>query len=376
MNVRANLEPFKDLKIEVNFDRTQSSQVQSFFVFNDSINAFREGSRREMGTFSMSYLSWGTAFGGSLENDKSAYFESFKEYRAIISQRVGAEDPRHPELNDSTGYADGYGPTSQYVLLPAFLAAYSGKGADGVSLTPFPTIPMPNWKISYGGLSKIPLLQQIFKSVTLNHSYRSTYNIGSFVSNLNFSDTLVGGKQVPNRKNTVGDYYPELEFANVTITEQFNPLINVDVTFLNSLMAKFEIKRSRNLSLSFSNNQLTELTSQEYIVGAGYRIKEFPISFSRISGGTGKTFKSDVNIKADFSIKNDKTVLRSIDSDLNQVSAGEKVTSMRFSIDYELSKSLTIELFFDKVTRNPFLPSRFRTSDTKGGIRLRFSLAQ
>jgi cell surface protein SprA len=376
MNVRANLEPFKDLKIEVNFDRTQSSQVQSFFVFNDSINAFREGSRREMGTFSMSYLSWGTAFGGSLENDKSAYFESFKEYRAIISQRVGAEDPRHPELNDSTGYADGYGPTSQYVLLPAFLAAYSGKGADGVSLTPFPTIPMPNWKISYGGLSKIPLLQQIFKSVTLNHSYRSTYNIGSFVSNLNFSDTLVGGKQVPNRKNTVGDYYPELEFANVTITEQFNPLINVDVTFLNSLMAKFEIKRSRNLSLSFSNNQLTELTSQEYIVGAGYRIKELPISFSRISGGTGKTFKSDVNIKADFSIKNDKTVLRSIDSDLNQVSAGEKVTSMRFSIDYELSKSLTIELFFDKVTRNPFLPSRFRTSDTKGGIRLRFSLAQ
>lgn len=376
LNARVNLEPFKEFKIEVSIDRTQSRQVQSYFVFDTEVDDFVEDTRREMGTFSMSYITWGTSFGGSLDNEKSEYFENFKQYRTEVANRIAAEDPRNLAINDSTGFPDGYGATSQYVLLPAFLAAYSGQGPQKVSLNPFPSMPMPNWKASYSGLSKIPLLQTIFKSVTLNHSYKSTYNVGSFVTNLNFQDTLVNNQSVPNKRNTVGDFYPKLEFANVTITEQFNPLINVDVVFLNSLLAKFEIKRSRNLSLSFSNNQLTEVTSKEYVIGAGYRFKEVPLSFSRISGGQGKTFKSDVNIKADFSIKNDKTVLRSIVSELDQVSNGEKVTSMRFSIDYELSQSLTMELFFDKITRNPFLPSRFRTSDTKGGIRLRFSLAQ
>lgn len=377
LNIRANLEPFKDFKIEVSVDRTEANNIQSYFVFNDSLNVFKESSRREMGSFSISYITWGTAFGGSLENDQSLYFENLKQYRLDIAKRIEAEDPRALPTNDSTGFPLGYGPSSQYVLLPSFLAAYSGKSPDKVNLNPFPKIPMPYWKVSYSGLSKIPFLQTIFKTVTLNHAYHSTYNIGSYTSNIKFHSAIIDGITVPDSINkNNGDFFPELEFANVTITEQFNPLINLDVTFQNSLLAKFEIKKSRNLSLSFSNNQLTELTSEEYVIGAGYRFKEVPISFARLSGGTGKTFKSDVNIKADFSIKNDRTVLRSIDSDLDQVSAGEKVTTIKFSINYELSKTLTMELFFDKITRNPFLPSRFRTSDTRGGIKLRFSLAQ
>ncbi|MBM3435662.1 MAG: cell surface protein SprA, partial [Bacteroidetes bacterium] len=141
LNARVNLEPFKDFKIELNVDRTQSGQVQSFFVFNSEDDVFKEGSRREMGTFSMSYITWGTAFGGSLENDKSTYFENFKQYRVAVANRIAADDPRGLAVNDSTGYPDGYGPTSQYVLLPAFLAAYSGQGTDQVSLSPFPKIP-------------------------------------------------------------------------------------------------------------------------------------------------------------------------------------------------------------------------------------------
>jgi cell surface protein SprA len=377
LNLRITLEPLKDFKIDVSFDRTQSNQVQSYFVFNDSIDAFVESSRREMGSFTMSYITWGTAFGGDLDNDQSLYFENFKKYRIDVAARIKADDPRDLALNDSTGFPSGYGPSSQYVLMPAFLAAYSGQNPDNISLKTFPDFPLPYWKISYSGLSKIPFLQKIFKSVTLNHSYHSTYSIGSYTSSINFQDTIVDGRSLPNARNiNSGDFYPELEFANVTITEQFNPLINVDVTFLNSLLAKFEINKSRNLSLSFSNNQLTELKSEEYVIGSGFRFKEVPISFSRISGGTGKTFKSDVNVKADFSIKKDITVLRSIDTDLNQVSRGEKVTGINFSIDYDLSKSLSLELFFKKTTNKPFVSSNYRRSETFGGIKLRFSLAQ
>ena len=162
----------------------------------------------------------------------------------------------------------------------------------------------------------------------------------------------------------------------VTITEQFSPLINLDMTLQNSMLAKFEYKKSRNLSLSFANNQLTEVTSDEYVIGLGYRFKEVPLSFGKIGGGKGKTYKSDLNLKGDFSVRNNKTVLRSIDTDLNQISAGQNIMSINVSIDYMFSKSLTLRLFFDKIITNPYLPSQYRNSTTKGGISLRFSLAQ
>jgi cell surface protein SprA len=377
MNLRATLEPFKDFKIELNAERMESHNLQTYYIYDTTLKIFKENSRMEMGTFSSSYITWGTAFGGSLENEESQYFINMKNYRIDIANRIAREDPRDLPVDDSTGYPAGYGPSSQYVMLPSFIAAYSGKSPDNVSLKPFPTVPLPNWRVSYSGLSKIPLLQGIFKSVTLNHAYKSTYNIGSFTSNINYGDTIVNGTAVPNRINrNSGDFYPEFEFNNVTITEQFSPLINFDMQFKNSLLGKLEMKKSRNLSLSFSNNQLTEVTSEEFIIGTGYRFKEVPISFARLSGGSGKTFKSDINAKIDFSLRNNKTVLRNIDSDLNQVSAGQKVTSINFSLDYMLSQSLTLRLFFDKITTNPFLPSQYRNSTTKGGISLRFSLAQ
>jgi len=377
LNVRLSLEPFKDLKIDLTADRTYAKNFQTLYVYDTIAGTFLENSAMHMGSFSMTYITWGTAFGGSLENEKSQYFENMKDYRYDIAHRLANQDPRDIATNDSTGYPEGYGPTSQDVLLPSFIAAYSNKDPNTVSLQPFPTIPLPNWRVSYNGLSKIPFLQSIFKSVTLNHAYNSSYNIGSFVTNINYSDTIVQGIQVSRRKNQYnGDYYSEFEYANVTITEQFSPLINIDMTFQNSLLAKFEMKKSRNLSLSFANNQLTEVSSSEFIIGLGFRFKDVPLNLSGITGGKGKTFKSDLNIKADFSIRNNKTVLRSIDTDTDQISAGQKVTSINASIDYMLSKSLTLRLFFDKITTNPFLPSQYRNSTTKGGISLRFSLAQ
>ena len=140
----------------------------------------------EMGSFSISYITWGTAFGGSLENDKSQYFEDMKNYRIDIANRIAADDPRNLPINDSTGFPQGYGPSSQYVLLPSFIAAYSGKNPDNVSLKPFPSTPLPTGEFHIAACLKFLFLQTIFKTVTLNHSYKSTYNIGSFTSNINY----------------------------------------------------------------------------------------------------------------------------------------------------------------------------------------------
>jgi len=179
-----------------------------------------------------------------------------------------------------------------------------------------------------------------------------------------------------NNYNASGDFYPVYEIGVVTITEQFSPLLNIDMTLQNSLLAKVEYKKSRNLSLAFANNQLTEVNSNEIVIGLGYRFKEVPLTFGSPGGKGQRTMKSDLNLKADFSIRDNKTVLRSIDSDQNQISSGQKVMAINTSIDYMLSQSLTLRFFFDKIINNPYLPSQFRNSTTKGGFSLRFSLAQ
>jgi len=380
MNVKVDLEPFKDFKIKLTADRAYSANVQSFYIFSDTIGDFVENSRMQMGSFNMSYITWGTSFGGSLDNEKSKYFENMKEYRYEVANRLADEYPNGLQINDTTGYPNGYGPGSQYVLLPAFLAAYSGKSANEVSLNPFPKIPMPNWQVSYSGLSRIPFLQNIFKSFTINHTYRSNYSVGSYTSNIRFIGDTIAGTVYPanidQNKNVNGDFYPIYEMGVVSISEQFAPLINFDMTLQNSLLAKFEIKKSRTLTLSFANNQLTEVSSSEFVIGAGYRFKDVPLTFARAGGGGARTIKSDLNLKADFSIRDNKTVLRSIDTDLNQVSQGRNEITIGTSAEYQLSQSLAIRFFFDKVINNPYLPSQYRTSTTEGGFSLRFQLAQ
>ncbi len=376
-NMRATLEPFKDFKVDITIDRTFSNNIQTYYVFDTVSNSFIENSWMQGGSFSMSFFSWRTAFGGELPDDGSEYFNDFLSNRSTVANRVSEEDPRSIPVNDTTGYPEGYGANSQYVLIPSFLAAYGGKSPDAVDLNPFPKIPLPNWRISYNGLSRIPALKKIFKSVTLNHAYRSSYAAGSYNTNINFSGDTINGSVYPvNINPNNGDFYPEVEFGIISITEQFVPLINVDVQLQNSLLAKVEFKKARNLSLSFANNQLTEVRSSEVTVGIGYRFKDLPITFASFSGNSKRTMKSDLNIKLDFSIRENKTVLRNINSNLNQISAGQKVVSINFSSDYMLSQSMTIRFYFDKIINNPFLPSQYRNSTTKGGITLRFSLAQ
>jgi cell surface protein SprA len=173
------------------------------------------------------------------------------------------------------------------------------------------------------------------------------------------------------------DFISEQKIQQVSIIEQFSPLITFDMTWLNSLMSKFEIKKSRNLSMSFVNNQLTEVTSNEYVVGLGYRFKDVKFVVKNMGGGGSRqNVKSDLNVRADFSVRNNKTILRRIDEDINQVSTGQQVISINTSADYMVNQRLNIRLFFDKVINNPYVSSQYRNSTTKGGISLRFTLAQ
>lgn len=370
LSARATYEPFPEFRIEFNADKKESFGHQEYFKFNPTEGKFTATSPQDRGSYSLSFISLKTAFVKDNIDNVSATFEEFKANRRIIAARLGAANPNSTDINDTTGYPVGYGPSSQDVLIPAFLAAYTGKSATKVSLSAFPKIPIPNWRFTYTGLSKLPFLKDWFKQVSIGHSYRSTYSVGSYVSNIDYGENY----GFPANLDVAGNFIPKNRIEVVTISEQFAPLFNIDLTWNNSLLSKIEFKKSRTLSLSFVNNQLTEVSNNEIVIGLGYRFKDVKLNLS--SGGKRQQLKSDLNVKADVSIRDNKTVLRRLDEAINQISTGNRMISINTSADYVINQRFNIRLFFDKTITNPFVSNQFDNSTTNAGITLRFTLAQ
>ena len=331
---------------------------------------FSSFSPSQQGTFSISFISWRTAFNKNNEDFSSETFAKFRNYRNEISKRIAAQNPNYSGLIDSTGFPEGYGSTSQEVLIPAFLAAYSGKDALGASLNSMPIIPLPNWRVNYDGLMQIKIIKKRFQAFTIGHAYRSTYSIGSFASSLDYIEN--NGYSALINTNT-GNFFSKYEIGQVTINEQFSPLIKIDMTWKNSLITKLEVKKNRTLSLSLSNNQLTEINGSEYVIGTGYRIKNLEFNFR--SAGRKKKISSDLDLKLDLNIRNNKTVIRKIVEDIEQITMGQQIVSIKFSADYVISSRLNFKAFYDKVITNPFISTTYPGAITNAGFSLRFTLA-
>ncbi len=380
LTVGISIEPIRDLRIELNANRVYSKVHQEYFKANSS-NEFQPFSVTETGSFSMSYIMIGTSFTKDRSDNTSKLFDNMKEYRFQIAERYSAQNPWSEGKFDTTGYPHGYGPNNQEVLTTAFLAAYRGTNPSKIGLTAFPKIPFPNWRITYDGLTKLRAMKKLFRTFTLTHAYLSTYSVGTFKSNVLYGEA----DGSPTVLDNSGNFIPKAQLDVVSITEQFSPLIKVDMGWVNSLLSDVEWRRSRNLSFSFVNNQLTEISSNEFIVGLGYRFKNLRISFlssgsssTNVKGAAGKKSKSasDLNLKFDFSIRKNKTILRRIDEEINQISTGQQVLSINFTADYNLSQRVNLRFYFDKVINSPYVSNQYRTSNTKGGLTLRFTLAQ
>ena len=168
-------------------------------------------------------------------------------------------------------------------------------------------------------------------------------------------------------------YHVQREISQVSINEQFSPLVKLDLVWKNSLLTKIEIKRSRLLSLSLINNQLTETQSKEYVLSAGYRISD--LSFNFITSRRGKKLSSDLDIKLDLNIRNNKTMIRKIIEDVEQITMGQQTISLKVSTDYVINRRLNLKIFYDKVITNPFISTTFPSAITNAGFSLRFTLA-
>jgi cell surface protein SprA len=335
----------------------------------------------------MTYNTWNTTFEKFNADYSSNNFNHFKDYRITIAQRLASQRAQSSIANSqgyngqttADGFPDGYGPTSQEVLIPAFLAAYSGKSPDHIGLTSFPGVASmsPNWSINYGGLTNIKIIKKYFRTVTLAHAYRSSYSVNSFSTSLDFNQDQYGQDGFSWTRYTLGNFIPQREINAVSISEQFSPLISIDATMINSVIAKFEIKRSRNLSFGLNNNQITEMQSKEFIFGTGYRYKDLTFQIN------SKTFKSDLNLRADVSIRNDYTIIHKLEitqagnsGGYDQLTAGQKMITIKISADYQLGQNFNLRLFYDRIVRKPKISTSFDTYNTNVGISVRFTLSQ
>ncbi len=373
MTVRATLEPFPDLRIELNANRTYSLNKSEFFRWNDALQQYVIESPTETGAFSMTIITWSTAFKRDTKDHFSEVFQQFLNNRAILSNKLGVDNPNSAGQGVD-GFFDGYSKTSQEVLIPAFLAAYQGKRAESASTNLFPAIPLPNWSIKYDGLTKYNKMKKHFKTFSLNHAYRSTYALGGFNTNLNFTD-IDGDGFSDNIRNTVGDFESKYLINTVTISEQFSPLIGIDMTWQNSLMTRIEYKRDRMLSLSLANTQMTEVSGRELTIGLGYRVPGLEAKFLK-KIMRGKAPKSDLNLRADFSYRSNQTVIRKSVEEINVLTAGQNIFSIKTSADYRLNDRLNVRFFCDRVQTAPLISSSFKTANTNAGISLQFTLAQ
>lgn len=379
-SLRADVEPLPDLRIDVNADRSISKNLSEFYNYDPSESRFNAENMTEKGNFSMSVLTWGTAFFaiGKEEVHQSEAFQRLKDYRLIIARRLANQRPAGPDYNPgvtdlATGFPDGYGPTSVEVLVPAFLAAYQNIDPGKVSLGMFPSIKYirPNWRVQYEGMvSRIPKINEIMKTMNFTHSYRSSYSVGSFLTNLNYLAAEDGFSYIRDIQN---NFLPAFDFNSVSINETFSPLINMDITWINDLTTRAELKRTRTMALSFANNQLTETLSNEFIVGVGYRFTRMDLILKTKS--SQQSYSNDLTLRADFSMRKNKTVLRRLVEDTDQLTAGQNAITIKTTADYMLSDRFQLRVYYDKIINQPFVGS-FDTSNTNFGVSFRFTLAQ
>jgi len=379
MNYRVNAEPLPGIKIDFTGNRTYAENQQHYFRYNEMTNNFDVFTPTNNGNFSMSYFMANTAFAKS-DSTESRLFNNLLDNRKIIAERIARSNPQWIEqvneyVFDSIAgdyFPKGYTSGSMDVVLYSFIAAYTGKDANTMSLNPFPSIPLPNWTFTYNGLTNIPSISKLFKTVSITHGYKSNYAINAWASNVYYDED-----------NTIQTYensdliIPKYDMAQIVLNEQFTPLIGIDLGLQNSMTLNLQFKQSRTLTLSFSNNQLTEVNGQEIVVGGGYRIKNLSFNITPVGGGgKSQTIKNDLVLKLDIGYKRDITILRRIDEYNNQVSAGNNKINFYLTADYNFSQRLSAQAFFKYDLSIPEVANTFKNSTTYGGVTFRLSLAQ
>ena len=370
ITARATLEPMKDLVVELSLNRNFALNSAEFYRWNDETGSFEGQSRMETGTLTYSTISFKSAFTKIDSTYQSGVFTQLRDNRRDASRVLGSRNLNSMEL--ASGYYSGYDGTQQEVVIGAFLTTYTGRDINEKNINPIKNVPLPNWTINYNGLTKFEKTKKYVKNFVVKHGYSSSVSVAGLQTNLN-ATVDAGGN--PAGLDLNNNFIASRQIQAITITERFSPLIGFDATWNvkgQGLITKFEFKKDRNASLSLSNNQVTEIMGKEIVIGTGYKIAK--VKFKKIKS-LSKYPPSDINIRFDFSFRDNLTVVRKIVENTNQATAGQRVVSIKSSADYNIGQNVTIQLYYDQVINTPKIATSYPTGNTSAGVRIRLNLA-
>ena len=400
LQLRMTLEPVKDLKIDLSAVRTQTTQKSIQYMYEGTPTT-------QSGSFQMSTISLSTAFEGMGDANsgyRSKTFEKFVNSLAGYRDRVEAQyaGTVYPAGSALSGgkFDASRTPVNQYsgdVMIPAFLNAYTLMGGNSLSLFPALSRLLPNWTVRYSGLGRLPWFRDHFKSVNINHSYKSIFAVGSYNSYSTYQEYM-NGLGFINDAST-GNPSPSSMFniSQVSINEAFSPLLGMDVTFNNNMTLKGEYRQTRVLNLSMTSVQLNEALSKDWVIGMGYRINNFSLFEGgarklKVKTGAGnkkdnrnassnsqqmRGTNHDLNLRLDFSFRKQAAIVRDIATMTSSASSGNNALKLSFSADYTFSKLLTMSFYYDRQTNTPLLSSSsYPTTTQDFGLSIKFSLTR
>ena len=400
LQLRMTLEPVKDLKIDLSAVRTQTTQKSIQYMYEGTPTT-------QSGSFQMSTISLSTAFEGMGDANsgyRSKTFEKFVNSLAGYRDRVEAQyaGTVYPAGSALSGgkFDASRTPVNQYsgdVMIPAFLNAYTSMGGNSLSLFPALSRLLPNWTVRYSGLGRLPWFRDHFKSVNINHSYKSIFAVGSYNSYSTYQEYMNGLGFISD--TSTGNPSPSSMFniSQVSINEAFSPLLGMDVTFNNNMTLKGEYRQTRVLNLSMTSVQLNEALSKDWVIGMGYRINNFSLFEGgarklKVKTGAGnkkdnrnassnsqqmRGTNHDLNLRLDFSFRKQAAIVRDIATMTSSASSGNNALKLSFSADYTFSKLLTMSFYYDRQTNTPLLASSsYPTTTQDFGLSIKFSLTR
>jgi cell surface protein SprA len=386
MTARTAIEPIKDLRIQVDVRKVESDNYQEIFrTSKDSLLGFlirdefglpiynSQGSLRS-GTYSISYLPIRTAFSSINAALETPEFIQFRENRELVRRRLYDENPAAGVFSPGDS---AYKPNSQDVLIPSFISAYTGLDPATAALSAFPRIPLPNWRLDYGGLAKIPALAKKFTSISLTHGYVSNYSVQNFVSSPFYGPE----KTQLNRprdlfadlKNENNALRPVYNIQSIAITERFAPLIGINMRTKSKITLKFDYNWDRNVVLNVNNGSITENRNSDFTFGAGYQKAgvKLPLRYQ----GRQIVLKNELTVRADISIRDNTVYQRPLgENERTLIVQGVRNLQIRPTANYMVNQRLNLQFYFERTVNSPKTTLSFPTALTRFGIQLRFNL--
>ena len=374
-SARANIDPSTDLKIQLDVKKDVTDAYQEIFRYApddigaDPITGFASLNPSRIGSYKVSTITIGTAFNSSNDDLSSEIFHQFEKNLITIRER----------FQTITGLE--YDTAGQDVAIAAFIAAYTGKNANTINLSPFPKTPLPNWRLDYTGLIKIPALKDAFQAITISHGYTSSYSVLNYSNSLQYESSNQVGLDVPIEDYNDGIYgnvidgkvVPIYVISQVLITEQFSPLIGINVRTKGRLTIRADYKTKRDLALNVSNAQVTEVSQKDVSFELGYTKNNMRLPIK--SQGRTIVLKNDVTFRVNLTVSDNKTIQRKIEEQ-NTVTSGNLNYQFRPNINYIVNQKLSIQMYYERTINDPAVSNAFRRATTRFGAQIRFSLAQ